>query len=236
MAVKITRLAPCSDSRARQATFGRCRFPLILFNLHTCLGWPGAAQGNWLRARGASSGWEPAVLRKRLHVQHLTTLCDIREQNIHEWVLPVERKTALVLARHDPLDCRQVSIAKRVVVAAKETVPAFREPSGVPPIIHNAPAYEGCNPLRPRPTRQGASRHGCGPIVYGQPSKLRTRRAALVFPIVGAFGKVYLSFWRFGHLCIWERRRRIASVITLLTLSHSNLKSSIQETSIFCYE
>jgi hypothetical protein len=66
-------------------------------------------------------------------------------------MLPVESKTALIFQRRDPLDRRQVSIAESVILGSEQTFPAFKGPSGIDPIIHNAPAYEGCHEFRAVP-------------------------------------------------------------------------------------
>jgi hypothetical protein len=150
--------------------------------------------------------WAPLTRRvfEAADIQHLATLYDVGQQNLHEWMLPVERRTTLIFARHDPLDGRQVALAKRVVLIAKKAVPAFQRPARVDPIIHYAPAYECRNLLLAVPAVKEQAVTVVGAIIYSKPRELRDGRSALVFPPVYAFRKkAYLRFWSFDHLCIW---------------------------------
>ena len=138
------------------------------------------------------------------HVKHLATVCNVRKENINEWMLPVERRAAPVFARHDPLNRWQIALAERVVLVAKNGVLVFWELSGAGPIIDDIPAYERRNLLTSIPTVKEQAVPVVGAIVYGKSRELKSSRAALVFQNVDAFSKkAYLSFCGIGHLCTW---------------------------------
>jgi hypothetical protein len=141
---------------------------------------------------------------KAANVQRLTALGDVGEQNLYERVLPVECPAALIFARYDPLDGRQVALAKCVVLIAKKAVPAFQRPVRVDPIIHYAPADKCHNLLTAVPTVKEQAVTVVGAIIYFKPRELRDGRSALVSPTVYAFRKkANLRFWSLDHLCIW---------------------------------
>ena len=133
-------------------------------------------------------------------VEHFTAICNVRQQDIYEWMLPVESKTALIFGRCDALDRRQVSIAESVILGSEETFPAFQGPSGINPIIHYVPAYERCHLLRAVPAVKQQSIAAVGAIVYGEPGEQRYSRAALVLPNVGSIrARAFLNFCVIGH-------------------------------------
>jgi hypothetical protein len=133
-------------------------------------------------------------------VEHFAAFCNVRKQDIYEWMLSVESDTALIFGRSDALDRRQVSIAESVILGSVETFPAFEGPSGINPIIHYAPAYKRCHLLRAVPTVKQQSIAIVGAIVYGEPGEPRDSRAALVLPNVGGIReRVYLNFCMVGH-------------------------------------
>jgi hypothetical protein len=76
------------------------------------------------------------------HVEHLAAFCDVGQQNIHEWMLPIECRAPLIFCRNDPLDGREIAFAERVVLLAKETFPPSKRLYRVDPAIHDVPADE----------------------------------------------------------------------------------------------
>ena len=133
-------------------------------------------------------------------VEHFAAFCNVRKQDIYEWVLPVESKTALIFGRCDALDCRQVSIAESVILGSEQTFLALKGPPGINPIIHDASTYKRCHLFRAIPAVKQQSIAAVGAIVYGKPGEPRDSRAALVPPNVGGIReRLYLKFWMVGH-------------------------------------
>lgn len=102
-------------------------------------------------------------------VEDFAAFCNIGKQDIYEWMLPVESKTALIFGRCDALDGRQVPIAESVILGSEQTFPAVEGPLGINPIIHDVPAYERCHLLRAVPAVKQQSIAAVGAIVYGEP-------------------------------------------------------------------
>jgi hypothetical protein len=63
--------------------------------------------------------------------------------------MTVERGSALVLRGDDPLDRRQIALAKRIVLLAKETFLPRLQLNRIDPIVHYAPADERGHRLIP---------------------------------------------------------------------------------------
>jgi hypothetical protein len=87
------------------------------------------------------------VTAKLGHIEHLATRRDVGQQYVHEGVLAVERRTALIFRGNDPPDCCEVAFAQGVVLRAIETFAPFKVLSGINPIIHDTSADEGCDLL-----------------------------------------------------------------------------------------
>jgi len=104
-------------------------------------------------------------------VKHFAAFCNVRKQDIYEWMLPVESKTTLIFGRCDALDRRQVSIAESVILGSEQTFQAFEGPPGINPIIHDAPAYERSHLLRAVPAMKQQSIAAVGAIVHGEPGE-----------------------------------------------------------------
>jgi hypothetical protein len=133
-------------------------------------------------------------------VEHFTAFCNVRQQDIYEWMLAVESKTALIFGYCDALDRRQVSNAESVILGSEQTFPAVEGPPGINPIIHDVTAYERSHLLRAVPAVKQQSIAAVGAIVYGEPGEPRYSGAALVLPNVGSIReRISLNFCVIGH-------------------------------------
>jgi hypothetical protein len=77
------------------------------------------------------------------HVEHLTAFYDVRWQDINERMPAVERRTPPIFGGNDSLDYRQVALAERIVLIAKETLPPAVGLLGIDPTLHDTTADKG---------------------------------------------------------------------------------------------
>jgi hypothetical protein len=91
------------------------------------------------------------LTRKFAEIQHLSAFRDVREQHIHEGVLAVERRTSPIFGCNDSLDGREVALAERVVLRAKEVFPPSMGLYRFDPNAHDLTTYERRHLLRPIP-------------------------------------------------------------------------------------
>ena len=91
---------------------------------------------------------------KSSEIEHLPAFRDVRQQNIHEWVLAVKCGTAPIPGRDDSFDCRQVALAQRIVLCPKEALSYSIGLNGIDPIVHYTPADESLHLLRPVPATE----------------------------------------------------------------------------------
>jgi hypothetical protein len=78
----------------------------------------------------------PAKSYELADVEHFAAFCNVRKQDIYEWMLPVESKTERIFGRWNALDRRQDSITERVILGLERTFPTFKGPPGINPIIY----------------------------------------------------------------------------------------------------
>jgi hypothetical protein len=57
-------------------------------------------------------------------------------------MLAIEPDTSLVLRIYDPLDCRKVSVAKRIVLITEQTLSSSPMLDRVSPDVHHLASYE----------------------------------------------------------------------------------------------
>ena len=89
------------------------------------------------------------LTRKFAEIERLPAFRNVREQHIHEGVLAVECRTSLIFRCNDPLDCREVALAERVVLRAEEVFSPSTGLHGFDPNAHDLTTYERRHLLRP---------------------------------------------------------------------------------------
>jgi len=120
------------------------------------------------------------LTRKFAEIERLPAFRNVREQHIHEGVLAVERRTTPILQRDNLFDRREVTLAERVVLLAKKTLP-LAIASRLGPIGHDAPTDETYHLLIPIPTVKHQSTSVVRAIIDGKLGELHNP-----YPSVGS--------------------------------------------------
>ena len=77
------------------------------------------------------------------HVEHLTAFCDVRQQHINEWMPGVQRRTPPMFGRNNSLNYRQVALAERISLVAKEALLSAIGRRGIAPSFHDPATDKG---------------------------------------------------------------------------------------------
>jgi len=95
-------------------------------------------------AQAKKSSVVPAVGSSRLEswrkipeVEQFATVRDIRQQYVHERVLAVERRPALVFLLDNPVDHREVKLSEHIVLLAEQTSSLLFALCRIDPVIHD---------------------------------------------------------------------------------------------------
>ena len=75
-------------------------------------------------------------------IERLFAFNDVGQQNIHKWVLAIERRTSLIFGRNESRDSCEVALTECVVLLAIKTSPPSVGLSGIDPVVHDPPADE----------------------------------------------------------------------------------------------
>ena len=101
-------------------------------------------------------------------IGHFATFRDVREQNVHEGVLTVERRAALIFECNNSFDGREVAFSESVILSAKESFPPAPRIYGIDPIVHDAATYERFHLGRPGPGMKQQPVYAMGAVIHGK--------------------------------------------------------------------
>src|SRR4029453_9510783 len=86
-------------------------------------------------------------------------------------MLAVDCAAGLVFCVHDPLDCREIAFAQRVILIAEQTLPASPVLDGFDPDVHHLAAYERFDPFSSVPCKQSQPVHAVRAVINAESRK-----------------------------------------------------------------